>query len=439
MNKLLLASLLFLSISPLGFSQNFDKTKLDNYFDELEKNNTFMGSVAVSKKGELIYSKSIGYADLENKIKATEKTKYRIGSITKSFTTVLILKAIEKEMIALNQTINKWFPTITKSNKITIKHLLTHRSGIHNFTNNADYLQWNTQSKTEKEMIEIIKKGGSDFNPNSRAMYSNSNFVLLTFILEKTFRDSYANLVEKYIAKPVGLTSTYVFGKINTSNNESKSYNYLGSWEEGSETDHTVPLGAGAITSSPTDLTKFADALFNGKLLTTESLKIMKTIQDGYGSGLFQIPFYNAIGYGHTGGIDGFSSVFAHFSEGTISYALTSNGSNMNTNDISIAVLSAVFDKPYEIPVFTNYNLTSEDLDKYLGVYASKQMPLKIAVTKNKNTLIIQATGQQAFPVEATEKDKFSLDQVGAKFEFNPTEKTMILFQGGKKFKFKKK
>lgn len=439
MNKLLLASLLFLSISPLGFSQNFDKTKLDNYFDELEKNNTFMGSVAVSKKGELIYSKSIGYADLENKIKATEKTKYRIGSITKSFTTVLILKAVEKEMIALNQTINKWFPTITKSNKITIKHLLTHRSGIHNFTNNADYLQWNTQSKTEKEMIEIIKKGGSDFNPNSRAMYSNSNFVLLTFILEKTFRDSYANLVEKYIAKPVGLTSTYVFGKINTSNNESKSYNYLGSWEEGSETDHTVPLGAGAITSSPTDLTKFADALFNGKLLTTESLKIMKTIQDGYGSGLFQIPFYNAIGYGHTGGIDGFSSVFAHFSEGTISYALTSNGSNMNTNDISIAVLSAVFDKPYEIPVFTNYNLTSEDLDKYLGVYASKQMPLKIAVTKNKNTLIIQATGQQAFPVEATEKDKFSLDQVGAKFEFNPTEKTMILFQGGKKFKFKKK
>ncbi len=439
MNKLLLASLLFLSISTLGFSQNFDKKKLDNYFDELEKNNTFMGSVAVSKNGKIFYTKSIGYADPENKIKATEKTKYRIGSITKSFTAVLILKAIEKKKLTLNQTINKWFPTITKSNKITIKHLLTHRSGIHNFTNNADYLQWSTQSKTEKEMIEIIKKGGSDFKPNSRAMYSNSNFVLLTFILEKTFRDSYANLVEKYIAKPVGLTSTYVFSKINTSNNEAKSYNYLGSWKEESETDSSIPLGAGAITATPTDLTKFADALFSEQLLSLVSLNIMKTIQDGYGSGLFQIPFYNAIGYGHTGGIDGFKSVYAHFPEGTVSYALTSNGSNMNNNDISIAVLSAVFDKPYEIPVLTNYNLTSEDLDKYLGVYASKQIPLKIAVTKNKNTLIIQATGQQAFPVEATEKDKFSLDQVGAKFEFNPTEKTMILFQGGGKFKFKKK
>ena len=165
----------------------------------------------------------------------------------------------------------------------------------------------------------------------------------------------------------------------------------------------------------------------------------MKTIKEGYGSGLFQVPFYSRIGYGHTGGIDGFRSVYSYFEDDKISYALTSNGTNMNNNDISIAVLSAVFNKSYQIPVYTNYTLTSEDLDKYLGVYASKQIPLKITVTKNKNTLIIQATGQQAFPVEATEKDKFSLDQVGAKFEFNPTEKTMILFQGGGKFKFKKK
>ena len=145
MNKVLLTSLLFLSISTVGFSQNFDKVKLDNYFKALEKNNKFMGSVAVSKNGKLIYSKSIGYADLENKIKATEKTKYRIGSITKSFTAILILKAIENKKLDINETIDKWFPTITNSKKITIKQLLTHRSGIHNFTNNVDYLQWNTQ------------------------------------------------------------------------------------------------------------------------------------------------------------------------------------------------------------------------------------------------------------------------------------------------------
>ena len=439
MNKFLLTTLLFLSVTPIGFSQTFDKKKLDTYFQVLEKNNKFMGSVALSKNGELIYTKSIGYADLEHKIKATEKTKYRIGSITKSFTSVLIFKAIEKKKLDLNETIDTWFPTITNSNKITIKHLLTHRSGIHNFTNNANYLQWNTQSKTEMEMIEIIQKGGSDFKPNSRAMYSNSNFVLLTFILEKTFNMSYSDLVQNQIIKPLHLANTFVFGKINPKNNEAKSYHYFGSWKKEAETDFSVPLGAGAITSTPTDLIKFANALFEGQLLTPESLKIMKTIKEGYGSGLFQVPFYSRIGYGHTGGIDGFRSVYSYFEDDKISYALTSNGTNMNNNDISIAVLSAVFNKSYQIPVYTNYTLTSEDLDKYLGVYASKQIPLKITVTKNKNTLIIQAAGQQAFPVEATEKDKFSLDQVGAKFEFNPTEKTMILFQGGGKFKFKKK
>ena len=438
MNKLLLTTLLFLSVRTIGFSQAFDKTKLDTYFQVLEKNNKFMGSVALSKNGELIYSKSIGYADLEHKIKATEKTKYRIGSITKSFTSVLIFKAIEKKKLDISETIDTWFPTITNSNKITIKHLLTHRSGIHNFTNNANYLQWNTQSKTEKEMIEIIQKGGSDFQPNSRAMYSNSNFVLLTFILEKTFNMSYAELVQTHIVKPLRLKNTYVFGKINPKNNESKSYHYFGSWKKEAETDFSVPLGAGAITSTPTDLIKFANALFEGQLLTPESLKIMKTIKEGYGSGLFQVPFYSKIGYGHTGGIDGFRSVYSYFEDDKISYALTSNGTNMNNNDISIAVLSAVFNKPYQIPVYTNYALTSEDLDKYLGVYATKQMPLKITVTKNKNTLIIQATGQQAFVVEATEKDKFSLDQVGAKFNFNPIEKTMVLLQGGGEIKFTK-
>ena len=436
MNKVLLTSLLFLSISTVGFSKNFDKVKLDNYFKALEKNNKFMGSVAVSKNGKLIYSKSIGYADLENKIKATEKTKYRIGSITKSFTAILILKAIENKKLDINETIDKWFPTITNSKKITIKQLLTHRSGIHNFTNNVDYLQWNTQSKTEKEMIEIIKKGGSDFQPSTRAAYSNSNFVLLTFILERIFNTSYSELVQTYIVKPIRLTNTYVFGKINTANNESKSYNYLGFWKEESETNFTVPLGAGAITSTPTDLIKFANALFEGQLLTPESLKIMKTIKEGYGSGLFQVPFYSSIGFGHTGGIDGFRSVYSYFEDEKISYALTSNGTNMNNNDISIAVLSAVFNKPYQIPVYTKYALTSEELDKYLGVYATKQMPLKITVTKNKNTLIIQVTGQQAFVVQATEKDKFTLDQVGAKFKFNPAEETMILFQFGGQIKF---
>ncbi|MEZ7954405.1 MAG: serine hydrolase domain-containing protein, partial [Bacteroidales bacterium] len=258
----------------------------------------------------------------------------------------------------LNQTKDKWFPEIINAKDITVKHLLNHRSGIHNFTNNKDYLTWNTQPKTEKELVEIIVKGGSDFNPDSKAEYSNSNFVLLTFILEKAFTKSYSDLLQEFIVKPLGLTNTYVFGKINPLNNECKSYSFEGTWKLETETDYTVPLGAGAITSTPTDLTKFADALFNGKLVTNESLEIMKTIKEGYGIGLFQFPFHNSVGYGHTGGIDGFSSVYSHFANDKISYALISNGSNFSINNISVAVLSAVYDKPYEIPTFTAFNLT---------------------------------------------------------------------------------
>lgn len=436
MKNTIFITVLLLIIAQIGFSQTFDTEKLDSFFNALEENNKFMGSVAVSKNGEIIYTKSIGFADIENNIEATDKTKYRIGSISKSFTAVLTLKAVEEKKLDLNQNIDKWFPTIKNAKKITVKQLLSHRSGIHNFTNDKDYLTYNTQPKTEKEMVEIITKGGSDFEPDSKADYSNSNFVLLTYILEKTFLKSYSELLQEYIIKPIGLTNTYVFGKINTNNNESKSYNFLGTWKLQPETDASIPLGAGAIISTPSDLTKFADALFGGKLLTYESLEIMKTIKDGYGVGLFQIPFHENIGYGHTGGIDGFSSVYSHFPEDNISYALTSNGTNFNNNDISIAVLSAIYDKPYEIPVFVS--LSSEDLDKYLGVYASEQIALKITITKDGNTLIAQGTGQPAFPIEATEKDKFKSDHVGARLEFNPREETMILFQGGGEIKFTK-
>lgn len=438
MRKTRLPILLLLTMGPIAWSQTFDKIKLDGYFDALEKNNQFMGSVAVSKNGKNLYTRSIGYADVQRNLKATKNSKYRIGSISKSFTAVLILKAVEEEKIALDQPVDTWFPTITNAKKITVKQLLSHRSGLHNFTDNKDYLTWNSQPKTEKEMVDIIAKGGSNFEPGSKAAYSNSNFVLLSYILEKTFSKSYSDLVQQYIVNPIGLENTYVFGNIHPNNNECTSYTYSGTWKVEKETDYTIPLGAGAITSTPIDLTKFSEALFGGKLLNPETLDIMKTIKDGYGMGLFQIPFYSRIGYGHTGGIDGFTAVYSYFEEDKIAYALTSNGTNTNNNAISVAVLSAVFNKPYEIPVVTTYDVASEDLDKYLGVYAADQIALKITITKQGNILIAQGTGQPAFSLEATEKHKFRLDRVGARFEFDPTEKTMVLFQGGGKVEFRK-
>lgn len=438
MNKKNFISLAIGLLSFTCLGQSFDSSKLDNYFDALDGNNKLMGSVAVLQENKIIYSKSIGFSDIERKSKADENSKYRIGSISKTFTAVLALKAIEEGKIEMNQTIDKYFSNIENADNITISHLLYHRSGIHNFTNNKDYLSWNTKAKTEKEMIDIIAKGGSDFKPGSRAKYSNSNYVLLTYILEKSFQDSYSFLLEKYITQPAGLKNTYFGAKISPDNNECKSYRFNENWQLQTETDTSIPLGAGGIVSTPSDLIQFSNALFSGRLIESESLEQMKKIKENFGIGLVQVPFYDKKGFGHTGGIDGFSSVFYHFPDGNVSYALTSNGSNISTNDVSIAVLSAVYGKSYTIPEFKAFNVKPEDLDKYIGIYSSSQIPLKITVSKDKNTLIAQASGQPAFILEATNKDEFKYDLAGIVLEFSPTDNKMILKQGGGQFMFTK-
>ena len=429
---------LFGLLNLTGFSQTFDRGKLDNYFLALEKSGKFMGSVALSEAGKIIYTKSIGFSDIDKKTKPDENTKYRIGSISKTFTSVLVFKAIEQKKLSLETTLDKYFPSIKNANKITVSNLLNHRSGIHNFTNDESYLKWNTEKKTEKEMLQIIEKGGSDFEPGSKADYSNSNFVLLSYILQKAYKKSYSKLLTEIITKPIGLKNTFVGDKINLQNNESNSYKFLTNWEKETETDMSIPMGAGAVVSTPGNLTKFAEALFNGKIITLKSVDLMKTLKDNYGMGLFQIPFGDKKSFGHTGGIDGFSSVFGYFPNEKISFALTSNGSNYNNNNISIVLLSAIFNKPYEIPDFKIYELTTNDLDKYLGIYSSKEIPLKITVTKNDKVLMAQATGQSAFSLEATDKNRFIFIQAGIILEFNPADNKMILRQGGKTYAFTK-
>ena len=362
MKRTLISSLVASFICLVCCSQNVDKTNLDAYFDTLAKNDKFMGSVAVFKNNELIYSKYVGFSDIEHGIKANENTKFRIASISKTFTAVLILKAVEENKLNLNQTIDKFFPTMINADKITISHLLYHRSGIHNFFD-VNWLDWNTQFKTEQKMIELIAKTESDFEPDSKASYSNSNYFLLTYILEKVYKKPYSKILEEQIINPIGLKNTYYGGKINIKNNECNSYKFfgiysvngytgIGNWEIEVEKDMSLLSGWGGIVSTPIDLNIFSEALFNGKLVSTNSLIQMKTIKDSFGMGLIQMPFYNKTSFGHSGGIEGFQSLFAYFPDDNISIAYTANGINCNVNDIAIALLSAVYDKPFEIPKF---------------------------------------------------------------------------------------
>jgi CubicO group peptidase (beta-lactamase class C family) len=438
MKKYLLSILCGLLFCSLSFAQLPDKAKLDEYFNVLEKNNKFMGSVAVSKNGTLLYQRSVGLSDVEGNKRANEQSTYRIGSISKTFTAVLVMRAVEQQLIQLDQTIEGFFPTIKNANKITIRHLLSHRSGIHNFTDDKNFLTWNTQPQSEKAMMERVSQLGSDFQPDYKFSYSNSNYVLLTFLLEKVMKDKYPSLLKKFILQPIGLKNTFYGGKINVSKNESKSYTYRDGWKAESETDMSIPLGAGAIVSNPADIILFSEALFNGKIIQPESLVIMTNMKDNYGLGLFVIPFYDKKGYGHTGGIDGFNAVFSYFPEDKVAYALTSNGTNFINNKISIALLSAVFGRPFDIPVFKIFELSIQELDLYVGTYSTPNFPLKITISREGNSLMAQATGQPAFPLSPIAQHKFQYEQAGVSMEFDPEKKTLQMKQAGRTINFTK-
>jgi CubicO group peptidase (beta-lactamase class C family) len=249
----------------------------------------------------------------------------------------------------------------------------------------------------------------------------------------------FSELLKEKITKPLHLKNTYYGSTININNNESVSYSYLGKWKLEPETNLSIPQGAGGIVSNPTDLNLFTENLFLGNIVSKQSLETMKTIEKKYGFGMFKFSYLDELNFGHTGGIDGFRSFTIYFPKDKLAISMTSNALNYSQKEILIAISNTFHHKTIELPTFSEIKVTSEDLDKYLGIYSSEEIPPKITITKEGNTLIAQVTGQSAFPLESTSENVFTFNQAGVKIEFNPSEKTMILYQGGGEFNFKMK
>lgn len=422
-----------------SFSQTFNKAKIDSLLDLLAAKDKAMGSLALFVNGKEIYSRAIGFSQIEpQKIKATPETKYRIGSISKMFTATLIFQLIEEGKLDLSAKLDAFFPTVPNANKITVANLLNHRSGIHNFTSDSAYLSWNTEPKTQSEMIAIIASHKPDFSPGIKTEYSNSNYVLLGYIVEKLRQAPYNEVLQKYICSKAGLENTYLGGKTNVSKNESYSYEFTSHWQKQPETDLSIPHGAGAVVSTSSDLCKFIIALFSNQLVSDASLKSMMDITDGLGMGMMKLPYYEKEAYGHGGAIDAFNSVLGYFPKEKIAIAYCANGTVYSGNDIVIGALSCYFNKPFALPDFSSYQVTPAELDQYPGVYSSTQIPLKITITKKDGLLIAQATGQPSFPLECTEKNVFRFYAAGIAIVFSPDENRFILEQGGVKYNYTK-
>jgi D-alanyl-D-alanine carboxypeptidase len=328
--------------------ENSNLERLDNYLETIESGNQGMGSISLFQNGKEIYTKTIGFSNLENQTKSNKRTKYRIGSITKTFTATIIMQLIDEGKLSLETRLDKFFSDIPNASNITIESLLRHRSGLYDVTNQENIRKWMEKPQTQKQMLNRFIKNGIAFHVNERKEYSNTNYILLSYIAEKIENTTYAGILQTRIAEPCNLKDTYFGGKINNLNNEALSYTIKDDWELATETDMSIPAGAGGIVSTPTDLNIFYSQLFSGQLVSQNSMLAMTKIIDGTGMGLSQLPFPDKLAYGHPGSIDGFNAVTVYFPEEKLAATYVTNGEVLPLKNIFFTALNIFFNNAPE-------------------------------------------------------------------------------------------
>ena len=431
----------FLMLNASAFSQKVNQLKLDSLFNSLEQNNKAMGSLTIVKNDKLLYSRSIGFSFIsdQEKIHAYARTKYRVGSISKMFTATMIFQLIDEGKLTLETTLNKYLPDMPNAKLITIENLLNHRSGLHNFTSRTDYEQWALIPKTQKEMLGIIAQGGADFLPNAKMVYSNSNYYVLGYLVEKITKQSYAKNLKERICSKIGLLNTEANPKTDVQKGGSYSYFFSeGKWIQKIETDIDITGGAGCVVSTTGDLCSFIEALFHLKLVSKNSLDKMTTVVDDCGMGMFPLVLENKKCWGHSGMLDGFSSAVVFFPEDSAAIACCSNALVASKNYMFNGTVRMFYGLDYIIPDFKLVHVSKDLLNAYTGVYSTKTFPLKITITTDSTSLMAQATGQPSFPLEAVTEFKFKSDLANLTMHFNSEKKELVLSQAGGVFLFTK-
>jgi CubicO group peptidase (beta-lactamase class C family) len=328
-------------------AQNITRERLDSLFDALAAGNKAMGSICITQNGKQIYNRSIGYSliDTQTKIPADHKTKYRIASITKMFTAAIMFQLIQEGKIDFETTLDEYYKDLPGAKNITIGMMMSHRSGLHNIFDEPDFTSWKTIQRSEEEVVAMIGKNPLEFTPDSKASYSNSNYLLLGYIIERICKKPFSEVVHDRIISKIGLKHTYYGGKTDMSKGECYSYVYDNSgWVKQPEADMSILGAAGALVSTPADMNKFIEALYAHRLFKVKYLAKMLEIKDGFGMGMMPFTYGSRTAYGHPGGIDGFNSVLEYFPEEDLIICYCSNGQFYNMSDIINPALSIILD-----------------------------------------------------------------------------------------------
>lgn len=405
-------------------------------------------TVLIAKKGEIIYQKAFGKADLELDVKMRPEHIFRIGSITKQFTACAILKLAEDGKLALDDEITKFLPDYpTQGHKITIEHLLHHTSGIKSYTGMEKWTpEVHRKDFTPQAMVDFFKDEPMDFAPGEQMKYNNSGYFILGYIIEKASGTDYGNYIETTFFKPLGMTSSSYDYTDRIIPNRASGY---GPGENGYANapfvSMTQPYGAGSLLSTVADLNTWYQAVVAGKVISPENFKKAltpatlnngETSDYGYGWGLGETE--GSPRFGHGGGIFGFLTASEYFIEEEVFVTVFSNCNCNDPNGVAqrLGKMAIGKYKPMEV-----MELSDGQLKSYAGKY--ELMPgFFVTITQNGKQLKGQATGQGSMDLKAFELHNFANEAAGIKIRFNPTDDgkvpTFTLFQGGQQMEAKR-
>jgi len=432
MKQLLIVAILLVNTLNLNAQ---DLNQLDEFLNILEANDKLMATMTITNDGNQIYNKAVGYADVEGNIENTKETKFRIGSITKAYTATMIFQLIDEGRITLDSPLTLFFNGMPSASKITIAHLLNHSSGLYNITNDPKFGEWMLKPSSREDILKRVKAYDLDFNPGEQTAYSNTNYILLGYIIEILDKDLYKQALDRRIVKKIGLENTYYGKEINSAINESHSYVIENeSWTITPETDMSNPGGAGAIVSTSEDLTMFMNALFTGKLISDVSLDAMKKTNDNETChGIFYANMNGLDIYASEGGIDGFQSMLVHIPELKTTVALTANALDFSKMQIILSTFGLLSGQPITMPIFTKLELTEEQVKQYEGEYACEAVPYKLIFKAKGNTLLGAPEQSNLKELVPTKQHQFTFDTLGIVLDFFPETEVVKFTKGDDK------
>lgn len=334
----------------------------------------FSGTVLVAQRGKALFDRAYGLANHEWEIANTPATRFRIGSITKQFTAVSILLLEERGKLKLADLVSQHVPdTPAAWSKITLRHLLTHTSGLANVTELPEFILWKNSPATVTQMVARFSDLPLDFEPGARFAYSNSNYLLLGLIVERVGGQRYGEFLREHVLDPLGLKDSGLDSNLTVLPRRATGYGYRnGAYLNAPYSDMSVPHGAGAMYSTTHDLWRWTEGVFVDQLLTRASrAKLLTPEKDGYALGVRVYEQRGRKVIEHGGAIAGFSSALRYYPDEGVTVVVLSNLGRSITAELSSELASALFDAPGTAgTAATKVTVPAATLQSYAGVYS---------------------------------------------------------------------